>query len=67
MTGTAIKCDCCHDEVLAVAYPALGGIKVTDRRHGTHHTRFLTLEQVVRQLDPHGTTYRQVGGSANGH
>ena len=65
--GTLLFCDCQvgageshHREVLAGAN---GRLEIHDRRHGTHHTLNLTVQQLVELLDPRGTSYQAVGSA----
>lgn len=59
--GTAARCACHRTEVMAVLRPDLQAIVVKDRRHGTVHGAVLSLTQIVRSLDPTGTTALLVG------
>jgi len=59
MTGSAQRCDCHQSHVLAVAVPDVG-LAIKDRSHGTTHATVLTLDNVVKALDPKGTSYRKV-------
>ena len=56
--GTAQRCDCHGDETLAVMRPSTQSVDIRDRRHGTTHMLSLDLRQIVRVLDPAGTTAR---------
>ena len=60
MMGTVLKCDCCGTETLAVSRPEQGLVEIRDRRHGTNHSVARTLTQLVRMLDPQGTTVQFV-------
>jgi hypothetical protein len=46
---------------MAVLRPDLQAVVVKDRRHGTVHGTILSLTQIVRSLDPTGTTAQLVG------
>ena len=59
--GTAQKCGCCGQEILAMLHPQKGLLEIHDRRHGTTHKLILTLSNLVSVLDPNGTTYQVIG------
>ena len=54
--GTAQRCDCHGDQVMAVLRPDIQAVEVRDRRHGTAHMLRMSLTEVVQTLDPKGTT-----------
>ena len=58
--GTALRCGCDGIETLAVARPQEGLIEIRDKRHGLTHTLNLSLTEIVRTLDPKGTTVQMV-------
>ena len=59
--GTAIRCDCHRTEHLAEISGSGQKITISDRRHGTNHRVALSVQEIVRILDPKGTTFRAVG------
>ena len=62
--GTALRCSCHGQQVMAVSRPDLQAVIVQDRRHGTDHILRLGAEhlaQLVRTLDPLGTTATLIG------
>lgn len=63
MTGTFLKCDCHGTETLAMGKPQEGVLEVRDRRHGTSHGLSRTLPELVRMLDPKGTSFVARGRS----
>lgn len=65
--STSVLCDCCapgRKEVLAKLVFDSQEVEVRDRRHGTGHSVSLGLAQIVRLLDPRGTTATLRNGSA---
>lgn len=58
--GTAQRCDCHGQEVMAVLRTDIQTVEVKDRRHGTAHQVSVSLRELVRVLDPTGTTARLV-------
>lgn len=62
-TGTAQRCDCHHQAILAFAKPSQGILEVRDKQHGTHHLKSWTLADLVSILDPKGTSFTAVNGS----
>ncbi len=59
--GTAARCACHGNEVMAVLRPDNRTVEVRDRRHGTAHVLILNLPSLIRTLDPLGTTATLVG------
>lgn len=58
--GTAKRCDCHGREVLAVVNTERQFVEVRDRRNREVHVGRLSLDQIVRMMDPAGTTYQRV-------
>ena len=56
--GTARRCDCHGEQVMAIMRPDIQTVEVRDRRHGTAHQISVGLKELVRVLDPTGTTAR---------
>ena len=62
--GTAVMCDC-HDNYTACKYdPDVSVLEIRAKSRGTYHTAALTLQSLVRMLDPKGTSFMAVSGSA---
>ena len=59
--GTLLRCDCCGRETLAAANMLEGRLEIRDRRHGENHHVTLNVIDVVRLLDPQGTTVVVLG------
>ena len=59
--SSTIRCDCCGKENLADIAGSAQEIVISDRRHGTYHHVALSVREIVRILDPKGTTFRAVG------
>lgn len=58
--GTAKRCDCHGEQVMAVLRWDNQTVEVKDRRHGTAHQVSVSLKEIVRVLDPSGTTVQLV-------
>ena len=58
--GTARRCDCHNEQVMAVFRFDNQTVEVRDRRHGTAHQVAVSLKEIVKVLDPTGTTARLV-------
>lgn len=65
--GTALKCLCCETATMAKSFPDRGEIEIRDRQHGRFHTGSWSLTELVKMLDPHGTSFRpvQIGTTGN--
>ena len=61
--GTLLKCSCCNREVMAGANVAQAQVEVGDRRHGTYHNLTVSLGDLVKMLDPGGTSFVPVGSA----
>jgi hypothetical protein len=62
--GTAKKCDCCSGKTMMVTHPEKGELEIRRRTGGVHHQLKLTIHEVVRALDPKGTSYVPATGTA---
>ena len=47
--GTGVLCDCGHGELMLVVIPGQG-MEVKTRRHGEHHTAFLSSVEILGRL-----------------
>ena len=56
------SCSCCGTQVLAAVKDVNGTtvLHVQDRRHGTVHLRYFSLPDLVRLLDPRGTSFTAI-------
>ena len=59
--GTLLLCDCCGRETMASTDQLEGYLEIRDRRHGVNHHITLSVIDVVRLLDPQGTTMVVLG------